>query len=51
MKPSSFMAAITSSARDWAASGLRFGASRDGAWTRPASTAASESDTLRADLP
>jgi len=45
------MAASTICARRSAPSKLRVGASRDGDLTRPASSAASESVTLRADLP
>jgi hypothetical protein len=47
----SAIAAITMPARRSAPSGLRLGASRDGACTKPASIAASGSVSLRADLP
>jgi len=45
------MAASTVLARCSAPSKLRVGASRDGDLTRPASSAASASEMLRADLP
>ena len=51
MAPSRTMAAMTSAARSAAPSGLRLGASREGACTRPPSMAASATVTARADLP
>src|SRR6185295_8117772 len=50
MKPASAIAARTVCARCSAPSGLRFGASRDGDLTRPASIAASAMVTLRGRL-
>src|SRR3954464_7557632 len=51
MKLASAIAASTIWARASAPSGLRFGASRDGDLTRPASTAASATVTFLAGLP